>query len=333
MSLSRQSNRKSDQHISDPRAREQEMIAKLRSIDIDDPHRQLSDEKIEELKIRTVIEDACRDLRYPLVIDQDISQLDEELAAIISSLAEAIRMGKEMTAECACSALTSAIENLSMDISDLDADMAAETMRCRLEYSRDLVLLLQLCREYDNLTFSLKTRTKMRQQKRRELDKIKASYLSRRNSGILDHILQELRLHVATPAAMGEEARALRDELSKLHLLKSAIIGLDIAIDADQVTRNTRGAQIDSRRNALASAPRPRDRKLQARINEADRIYREQLQRELEEAENAIRDYTQHIDNMTDIGRQSVVLTNLAVDLEDRKNQSIAQLQAQLPES
>lgn len=319
--------------ISDPREREREMVAKLQAIDLDNPHRQLSDEKVEQLRISAVIRDACQELRYPLVIDQDVTQLDSDLAAIISALGEAIRLGQEMTAEWACSALTFSIRNLRTEIADMDAELTAETMRCRLEYSQNLRLLVELCRKYDDLNTSLGQRTRMRRQKRQELDAIKDSYLSRRNSGVLDHLLQELRLHVSTPAAMSDEAQALRNELSQLHLLKSSVIELDIAIDADQVSLNTCRAQIDSRRNALASAPRARDPKLQDRINEADRLYRSRLQQELDEAENSIRSYAQHIAGMTDIARQSVVLSNLSTDLEDQKNQTIAQLNQQLRES
>lgn len=323
----------SDKHISDPRAREREMVAMLQAIDLDDPHRGLSDRKLRELKLPAVIEDAIRDLRYPLVVDQDLSQLDRDLTCIISALDQAVKHGRELTAQWASYALTFAIRNLRTEIHDMDTDLTAETLRCRLEYSRNLKLLVELCTEHDLLTASLAQRRSHRQEKRRELDTAKARYQSRRDSGELELPLNELKLHIHNPAALSDEARDLRDELSKLHLLKSAVIELDVAIDADKLSLNTCSAQIDSRRNALASAPRARDPKLQERINEADRLYREQLRKDLNAAEEAIRAYDRHTDAMADLAGHSVHMANIAKALEERKQLELERLRQQLHES
>ena len=312
-----------DENISDPRVREKEMIAKLQAIDLDDPYRSLSDEKIEKLQIRAVIEDACEALCYPLVIDQDIRQLDSDLVCIISALNEAIKHGQEMTAEWSCSALTFAIRNLRTDISDMDADLAAETMRCRVEYSGNLKLMVELCRQYDTVTSGLAKRQKLRQEKRLELDNAKLNYQTRRDSGALDIALGELETKVHAPATMSDDTRALREELSTLHRLKSTLIELDISIDTNLVKRNNLMAEIDSLRNALASAPQARDPKLQERINEANRLYREKLRRELNDAEEAIRSYATHTDTLRDLAKHSAHLSDSARALEERKQMDL----------
>ena len=319
-----------DKQISDPKVRELEMKDKLRAIDLADPHRALSDEKILDLKIHAVIQDAIEQLRYPQAADQDLNQLDKDLAAIISALGESVRHGYELTAQWACSALTTAIRNLSIDLAGMDAEYAGETLRCRREYSRNLKLLVELCREHDQLTASLTSRQRHRQEKRRELDMAKVRYQSRRDSGQLSEPLNDLKLHVHNPAALSDEARALRDELSALHRLKSTIIELDVSIDADKLSLNNCAAQIDSRRNALARTPRAADPKLQERINEADRLYREQLNRDLNEAEKAIRLYAEHTEVMVEIASHGAHLTTTAKALEERKRLEEERLRQQL---
>lgn len=319
--------------VFDPRAREREMTAKLRAIDLADSRRALSNEKILELKLHGVIQDAVEQLRYPESPGQDLSQLDRDLASIISVLDESVKCGYELTAQWACSALTFAIRNLGMDLSGMDAEYAAETMRCRLEYSQNLKLLVELCRKHDQLTASLNTRQRQRQEKRRELDTAKLRYQSRRDSGQLDTALYDLKINVHNPAALTDEARALRDELSTLHRLKSTIIELDVFIDADKLSLNTCAAQIDTRRNALARTPRAADPKLQARINEADRLYREQLNRDLNETEEAIRLYAQHTDVMVEFASHGAHLATTSRALEERRLMEEERLRQQLLES
>lgn len=321
-----------DENISDPRVREKEMIAKLQAIDLDDPYRSLSDEKIEKLQIRAVIEDACEALCYPLVIDQDIRQLDSDLVCIISALNEAIKHGQEMTAEWSCSALTFAIRNLRTDISDMDADLAAETMRCRVEYSGNLKLMVELCRQYDTVTSGLAKRQKLRQEKRLELDNAKLNYQTRRDSGALDIALGELETKVHAPATMSDEAMALRDELNNIHLLKASLIEVDTDINAKQLTLNNRKAEIESRRNALATPPHAVDPKLQDRINEANRIYREKLRDELNNAEKAMRDHDVHISAMTEIGNHSALIVSVTRAREIAKEMELEKYQQMLAE-
>lgn len=317
----------------DPSTRELEMKDKLRAIDLADPHRALSDEMVLKLKIHAVIQDAIEQLRYPQTVDQDLTQLDRDLAGIISSLGESVKHGYELTAQWACRALTSAIRNLCIDLSGMDAEYASEALRCRREYSQNLKLLVELCTEHDLLSAGLASRQQHRQEKRRELDMAKHHYQFRRDSGQLNALLDNLKLHIHDPAALSDEARELRDELSALHRLKSTILELDVSIDADKLSLNNCSAQIDTRRNALARTPRAADPKLQERINEADRLYREQLNRDLNEAEAAIRLYAEHTEVMMGLASHGAHLTTTSRALEERKHLEEERLRQQLRES
>ena len=317
----------------DFQAREQALQDKLRAIDLADPHRALSDEKILSLRLHAVIQDAIEQLHFPQTDDPNLSYLDNDLVSIISLLGESVKYGYELTAQWACTALTRAIRNLSIDMTGMDAEYADETMRCRREYSENLKLLVELCREHDQLSASLESRQQHRQEKRRELDMAKQRYQFRRDSGQLNEPLDNLKLHIHNPAALSDEARDLRDELSALHRLKSTIIELDVSIDADKLSLNNCAAQIDTRRNALAKTPRSTDPKLQQRINEADRLYREQLNKDLNEAEKAIRLYAEHNAAMTEFAEHSANLTLAARAEEERRQMEMERLRQKLSES
>lgn len=317
----------------DPIVRELETKNKLRAIDLADPHRALSDEKILSLKIHAVIQDAIEQLHYPQTDDPNLSYLDNDLVSIISLLGESVKYGYELTAQWACSALTAAIRNLSIDMTGMDAEYTSETMRCRWEYSQNLKLLVELCREHDRLSAGLESRQQHRQEKRRELDMAKQRYQFRRDSGLLNEPLDNLKMYVHNPAALSDEARELRDELSTLHRLKSTIIELDVSIDADKLSLNNCAAQIDTCRNALAKTPRASDPKLQQRINEASRLYREQLNKDLNEAEKAIRLYAEHNAAMTEFAEHGANLTIAARAEEERRQMEMERLRQKLSES
>lgn len=323
---------KSERQVTDPHVREQEMIERIQTIDLNSQWCRLSAEKIRELNLAGVIQYACEELRYPEKFDADIRKLDNDLEMIVTSLSEAVRGGYELTAQWAGDALTFAIRNLKTDMSNLDEDAVEDTMKCRREYSENLRLLVELCKEHDNLTIGLKNRYQHRQEKRGELDEAKSRYLTRRDAGELTALLEELREHFHDIGSISDGAREVRDELNRLHMLKSALIGINIAIDVDQVKLNNCAAQIETRRNAMAVPPRARDPKFQARIDEADRIYRGQLQKDLDLAEEAIRGYARHIEGMTELAGQSVNLTLAARALETEKRLRLEQFDKMLEE-
>lgn len=303
---------KEEQLISDSRSRERNMIALLDKIDLDDPLNKLSPEKIRDLNIAALIRYVSEELQYPLITGQDIINLDNNIEYMILALGEAIREGRETTAEWACSALISVIKDLRTDIAGTDKDYAGEMMECRVEYSNNLVLLLKCSKEYDYLRATLENERSRRQEAREQLEHLKSHYQSRRDSGELDELLAELEQNIHAPHLLGDKALALRDELNQLHLHKAALIEMDASINAHQVNLNGRESEIKSRRNVLASPPHVVDPKLQDRINDANIRYREQLRRALNQAEKAMREYDIHIHAMEDLARHSVHITSVA---------------------
>ena len=319
-------------NVTAPRAREKEMIALLDKLELDHPQNKLSREKMEELNIQGVINYARSELHFPFITEFDTKNLDANMKQIIAELKRAVEEGYEMTAEWACTALVCAIKSLRVDIPEADMNNGEALMECRVQYSENLRLLVEVCREYDFTANNLADQRDRRQEKRTALDNAKNRYQARRDSGALDIALGELETKVHAPATMSDEAMALRDELNNIHLLKASLIEVDTDINAKQLTLNNRKAEIESRRNALATPPHAVDPKLQDRINEANRIYREKLRDELNNAEKAMRDHDVHISAMTEIGNHSALIVSVTRAREIAKEMELEKYQQMLAE-
>lgn len=302
--------------ISESRNREKEMSAILGKIDVNHPQRKLSDKKVQQLNIPGVIAYALEELAYPLIIDQDIANLDKDLEYIIKALDEAIMEGRENTAEWACVALVTALEDLRTDIAGVDQEYAKEIMECRVAYIHNLRLLVELYRDYDEKSKNLKVYTERRKAKREELDKAKNHYQTRLDAGELDQALNDLETKIHDPAGMSDAARDLRDELFRIHMLNSSLKEVELSVDVAQVEVNNRSAQIDSRRNALATPPYVADPKINKRIEVANEYYRNSLRRTLNEVEQGMKEYNIHIKAMEQISGHSVFTMTAQQGLE-----------------
>lgn len=279
--------------VSVPLSREKEMIARLQAIDLEHPRCGLSDDKVRELNLPVVLHYVCSELRFSLIPDRNIVDLDNHMRYIIDALSEAIQEGREMTVEWACAALICAVKNLRTDIL-VDQEYAGEASECRVQYSENLKLLIEQYRAYDLLRVNLEEQRRRRDEKHRELLRLKDHFQTRRDSGALDPLIAELQQHAHAPAKMSDEAMALRDELSQLHLYGAYLIEIDAAINADQVALNNRAAEIENRYSALSDLPHVTDPKLQERLDQVNRLYREKLRRALSEAEESLRSYDIH---------------------------------------
>ena len=260
----------------------QALLARLRAMDA-------SPEVFRELQIPGLLrwaayrlealEDVCWAAREP----------EEKLDGIIRALDAALRERLPMTAEYACAALVCAIGNLYTEIPDPEQKYADALTECRREYARKLRELATQCMEIDRLTRELEKMTARRQEKRREMDLLKADYTARRDSGALDIYYTELERNAHNPADLSDGALELCILLSSLHVCKSELIAIDADIHYSRLPLDNRKTEVESLRNALSKAPLVHDPKLQERMNGAHKLYRESLRKELGRMEEELR--------------------------------------------
>ena len=273
----------------------QALLARLRAMDV--PPEVFREMQIPELlrwaaSRLEALEDVCWAAREP----------EEKLDGIIRALDAALRERLPMTAEYACAALVCAIGNLCTEIPDPEQKYADALTECRTEYVRKLRELATQCMEVDRLTRELEKMTARRQEKRREMDLLKADYTARRDSGALDNLLAELARNApVNPADLSDGALELHILLSSLYVCKSELIAIDADIHYSRLLLDNRKTDVESLRNALSKAPLVHDPKLQERINGAHKTYRESLRRELGRMEEELRSGGICLDMLTEL--------------------------------
>ena len=260
----------------------QALLARLRAMDA-------PPEVFRELQIPELLRWAASRLEALPNVCWAAREPEEKLDGIIRVLDAALRERLPMTAEYACAALVCAIGNLYTEIPDPEQKYADALTECRTEYARKLRELATQCMEIDRLTRQLEKMTARRQEKRREMDALKADYTARRDSGALDNLLAELERNAHNPAALSDEALELRDTLSLIHTLADVRFCMDEINRCDQLIIDNRKTEVESLRNALSKPPLVHDPKLQERINGAHKLYRESLRKELGRMEEELR--------------------------------------------
>ena len=267
-----------------------------------DPKRQQKQALPARLRAMDVPPEVFRELQIPGLLRWAASRLEalpnvcwaarepeEKLDGIIRVLDAALRERLPMTAEYACAALVCAIGNLYAEIPDPEQKYADELTECRSEYVRKLRELATQCMEVDRLDRELEKMTARRQEKRREMDALKADYTARRDSGALDNLLAELERNAHNPADLSDGALELHILLSSLHVCKSELIAIDADIQYSRLLLNNRKTEVESLRNSLSKSPHVDDPKLQERMNGAHKLYRESLRKELGRMEEELR--------------------------------------------
>ena len=289
------------------RQQKQALLARLRAMDV--PPEVFREMQIPELlrwaaSRLEALEDVCWAAREP----------EEKLDGIIRALDAALRERLPMTAEYACAALVCAIGNLYTEIPDPEQKYADALTECRTEYVRQLRKLPEQCMEVDRLTRELEKMTARRQEKRREMDALKADYTARRDSGALDIYYTELERNAHNPADLSDGALELRILLSSLHVCKLELIAIDTDIHYSRLLLDNRKTDVESLRNALSKSPHVKDPELQERINGAHKLYRQVLLEELHRAEEDLRSDGIHLDMLTELMGYSAYIIILGPD-------------------
>ena len=287
------------------RQREKKIIAGLESIDLNDPQNQLSEQTLRELNIQGAINYALNELRKPLILEYDTEKLDENLHYIIRALEDAVRNGGERTAEWACTALVFSIKDLRTEIPSVDLGQADALMECRLEYSHNLRLLVQLCMQLDRLTQDLKDMHLRRNYQQAELAQRRALLEARTKSGELDMALGELQARQDDSAPLSTEALALLEEQNAIRLLEQSIEQSNRLIAAHQEDVNHRQSQFEYVRNTLSIAPHVTDPTLDSRIEAALKHERDYLRSLLNAAYRSMCLMDVHVQDLNDLFHQN----------------------------
>lgn len=243
------------------------MLNALAKINLDDPQRRLSDDKLRELDVQGVIDYATNELKSsPIVSEFDLTKLDNDIIYIIGALEVAVRDGLESTAEWACTALFRIFKNLCIKFDNINAEYPDALMGCRVDFFANLKLLVQSAIERDRTKQELDAMIARWAAKRKDMDTCKNSFLARRDAGLLNALLAEIQQKANRPGDLSNDAVALRDELYAMHWLKASLVEMEDAISAKLVSLIDHDTEIQNHLNTLAAPPQVADPQLQAKL-------------------------------------------------------------------
>lgn len=285
--------------LANDRRREENMIARLHAININDPANKLSAEYVKSKNYDSIIRYVASELKNPPILGQDIALLDSYLDYAISALATSIREGFKTTAEWACIALHSCISSLRTEISGMDAEFADDLMESRLQYAENLRNIIRVSKEYDEMQMAMEKQKKRLQRQQEQLNALKAECKAYQQTPEGAQANEEIKLAAGNTANMSDTAKAFQDKLYELHRLRAQTIQTGMDIDAKNADVLSKGSQIENLRNQLATPPAVSDPKLQERIKRANEEYLTRILRQLNTASESMKEFDQFLSKLS----------------------------------
>ena len=256
-------------------------------------------------------------------LDWDYSEVCKHMKPLIGVLEDAVNRHFLSIADYACAALILSAANLLVPPERIYSDMHDMMLQCRNEYSvklRDLTLTIA---ERERLLQNLHTMQEHHRNDSEELKRRVASFKARMDSGELKALLPWLHAFPAPlPPIAPAAAKALHEELRSIHLLKQALLEMENDLHTMRSKISAADLEIRHHRSTLSSPPLIRDPRLREKVDEANRLYREQLRRQFQTAQKVLCGHGSHIleelirDSLLDIS----VSTAIRLDM-DRKNE------------
>lgn len=321
--------RREQVQLAQNRTREENLISKLNAINFADPNNKLSPAFIQAKGCQSVVRYAVNELKNPPIIPQDIEELDKYIDLAVDALAEAVRDGLENTAEWSSVALYTAITTLRTEVSGIDAENADALLESKLDYARNLEIIIKASREYDRIDRDLKAQRKRRDNKRAELEKRKEQYKQKRDTVEGMKAVAEIEQYASSPSLMSDEAKALADELYQIHRLKGECTEIEMDISTKEVELQQKTSEIESTRNRLATPPQVADPKLQEKINKASELYRDSLRRRLNAARESSLAYERHLSEIRGLMEHTVFVDRMAMAVNEDNAIQLEELQDQ----
>lgn len=285
------------------RLRELSLAACLNEIDLGKGSA-LSQKQLDSLEIPGVI----RRARYlfcekPVVIDQDMTEIDERIKFMIYELGRSIREGHETTARWACVALAVATDVLHVRIENNDQEYADALMKERRKYAQNLELLVKNAREYDWCTRELNTQLRRYNDQKQELEKATEAVQKKIDTREGMQLLLEIKKHANDPMKMSVPAKELQEQLRDLHRKSDSLIGVAIAANTIAEQQSMYAGHVDECRNHVALYPRVTDPNLLAKNEDANNAYIDELTSRLTQAERGRAILANYLSQMMNLGK------------------------------
>ena len=313
---------KEQNKLTEDRVRELSMAQLLKETELmlSSSECKLSAKQIDDLGIRSVLKRARYELvEHPVMIDQDMTEIDECIKYIINEISRAAKQGYETAAHWANVALATATETLHIPIEGNDTEYAAELMKERCKYARNLKLLTQNALSYDQYTAELANNIERYNKKEEEISKLTEDVQKVLDSKDGPYLLHEVEINADDLSRLTDRrAMQLRSDLIMLHHLEDALIAFSIDVNAAAENQTMYAQQMDQCRNYIANIPKVTDPKLAAKNHEAAEAYTAELRRRLNNAEAGMKAIAANLSELMNLGSHTLFQTGSAIALDER---------------
>lgn len=315
--------RKEQVILANNRKNAENMISKLKSINLYDKSNKLSRDVIASEEFEDTISWAIKELDAPTVFTRDISGLDEKLEFSIDALSKAIKEGWITTARWAATALYQGLSNLRQEISGIDLVNADELYEKRLNYAIEMGNIIRVSQDYDTIEQTLQTQ-KRRYDRDFEKQQEKREYLeNQKNSYAGNVLLEEIKQNVHNPAALSEKAKALKKEFEDYQRLRGNVEEMYLAIMTKESALNECNQKIATIRNHLSELPSVNDPLLNAKIERANNLYVKSIQNTLDDIKISREAHKRYLEKLRHLTTHEVFQDEAAQVIVTMKNMDL----------
>lgn len=327
--------------LSESREREKLLMSKLEEMlaTIEyDPSIKLTVEKIKEFKIENRIARMRKLLENPLISNVDTAALHEQIIGFAFSLDLALKKGYERMAYWASMALHKSVETLWIETPALyvqDPEMEMALYANKLNYAHNFSNIIALAKQQDTLEEKRKTHEPDHKRRVEELQARRNAYLAMSKTQDGQKLVASAEAKRSDPTSLTKDEKAYVDNKERIDLLtdltKESLTILE-SLDTQLITTVK---QIETTRMQLLEEPDVDDPKLVAKVKEANRIFREQITRQMDNAYMAMMAHEEHIASMEALLNHPAIKHRYAKIQEtvdrletEELNKSLAELEA-----
>lgn len=327
--------------LAETREREKLLISKLEGMlaTIEyDPNIRLSPEKIKEYKIENRLARMRKLLENPMISNVDTKALYDQILGFADALDMALKKGYDRMAYWASMALHKTVESLWIETPALyvqDPEMEMALYANKLTYAHSFSNIIGLAKEQDALEEKRRTHEPDHKRRTEELLARRNAYLAMSKTEAGQKLVASAEAKRSDPTSLTVDEKAYIDNKERIDLLTDLTKASLSVLESIDTSLITTVKEIETTRMQLLQEPDVEDPKLVAKVKEANRIFREQITRQLDNAYMAMQAFEEHIASMEALQNHPAIMHRYAKIQEtvdrletEALNRSLAELEA-----
>lgn len=276
--------------LEEAREREKLLMSKM-EVMLDEiqynPGIKLSREKIKELKIENRVARMRKALETPLITKIDTEELDNLILSFADSLKLALEQGYEHAAYWASMAMLKTVETLRIDTPELyarDPEMEKALYANKLTYAENFYNIIQAAIEQDRKEHQMATLETDFNNKASEMQNREAGYKALMQTEAGQKLNASVEAKRNNPASMNDAEKGVVANHKRIASLRDQLKASRAVWETYDTELTNIVNQIEMIRLQLLADPEVHDAKLAAKIKEAGKVFRDSLNKRLDEA-------------------------------------------------